>query len=246
MKEQPLAGNKLVDMKEEAVRRAYARWAPIYDMTFGVIADYGRSRTVDAINQRSGSVLEVGVGTGISLPRYKSDLRITGVDLSPEMLAKARERVAEKGITNVEALREMDASALEFEDGTFDIVVAMYVMTVVPDPVKVMRELSRVCKPGGEVIIVNHFSQDHGIRGHLERGLARFAEALGWRPEFPVDTIMVCDDLELVAEQPLQPFGLFTMLRFAKTEPGTGMMISKPGLGSAAAGSRVQVQDMPA
>src|SRR5690606_37749735 len=99
----------------------------------------------------------VGVGTGISLPRYKSDLRITGVDLSPEMLAKARERVAEKGITNVEALREMDASALEFEDGTFDIVVAMYVMTVVPDPVKVMREPSRVCKPGGEVIIVNHF-----------------------------------------------------------------------------------------
>ncbi|WP_342640910.1 class I SAM-dependent methyltransferase [Rhodoligotrophos ferricapiens] len=241
-----MVANKLVDMKEDAVRRAYARWAPVYDMTFGLIADYGRARTVDAINRRSGRVLEVGVGTGISLPRYKRDLKITGVDLSPEMLARARSRVEEKGLDNVEALREMDAAELDFEDGAFDIVVAMYVMTVVPDPEKVMRELSRVCKPGGEVIIVNHFSQDHGLRGHLERGMARFAEALGWRPEFPLDAILVCDDLRLVAERPLQPLGLFTMLRFTKTEPGAGMVMPKPGMNSVTATGRVQVRDVPA
>ncbi|MGF7161602.1 phosphatidylethanolamine/phosphatidyl-N-methylethanolamine N-methyltransferase [Rhodoligotrophos appendicifer] len=242
-KEQPLVTNKLVDMKEDAVRRAYARWAPVYDLTFGVIADYGRTRTVDAINRRGGRVLEVGVGTGISLPRYKRDLKVTGIDLSPEMLAKAHSRVQDLGLGNVEGLHEMDASNLEFESGTFDVVVAMYVMTVVPNPEKVMRELSRVCRPGGEVIIVNHFSQDHGIRGNVERGMARFAEALGWRPEFPVDTILVCDDLRLVAERPLQPFGLFTMLRFAKTEPGAGTLVKKPGM-AVPAGGRVQVQDV--
>lgn len=207
-------------MDEGAVRRAYARWAPVYDMTFGRIADAGRMRTVDHINRFNGRVLEVGVGTGISLPRYRQSLKITGIDLSPEMLAKARRRVERLRLTNVEAIIEMDAGDMSFADASFDIVVAMYVLTVVPEPARVMRELERVCRPSGQVIIVNHFSQDHGVRGAVEKAMGRFGEALGWRPDFPIDTLMVCDGLKLVDAQPLKPFGLFTMLRFIKDDSG--------------------------
>jgi phosphatidylethanolamine/phosphatidyl-N-methylethanolamine N-methyltransferase len=213
-----LSEQRLVEMGEHAVKKAYARWAPVYDLTFGVIADAGRKRAVRHINSLPPSrVLEVGVGTGISLPGYKREHRIVGIDLSPEMLAKARERVRKEGLSNVEAILEMDAADMSaFRDGEFDVVVAMYVMTVVPDPVKVMKELERVCRPGGEVIVVNHFSQERGLRGAVEKRMARFAEELGWRPDFPKETLMVCDSLRLVAEEPLRPFGLFTMLRFRK------------------------------
>lgn len=213
-----MSEQRLVEMGEHAVKKAYARWAPVYDLTFGVIADAGRKRAVRHINSLPPSrVLEVGVGTGISLPGYKREHRIVGIDLSPEMLAKARERVRKEGLSNVEAILEMDAADMSaFRDGEFDVVVAMYVMTVVPDPVKVMKELERVCRPGGEVIVVNHFSQERGLRGAVEKRMARFAEELGWRPDFPKETLMVCDSLRLVAEEPLRPFGLFTMLRFRK------------------------------
>jgi phosphatidylethanolamine/phosphatidyl-N-methylethanolamine N-methyltransferase len=216
-REAPLSEQQLADMGEDAVKKAYARWAPVYDLTFGLIADSGRKRSVRHINTLpAGRILEVGVGTGMSLPLYRKDHRITGIDLSPEMLAKARERVRKERLDNVEAIIEMDAGAMSFDDDSFDVVIAMYVLTVVPDPQRVMRELERVCKPGGEVIVVNHFSQDKGIRGTVEKGMARFAEDLGWRPEFPKETVMVCDNLSLVDESPMKPFGLFTMMRFSK------------------------------
>jgi phosphatidylethanolamine/phosphatidyl-N-methylethanolamine N-methyltransferase len=211
--------NRIIQMDEMAVKRAYARWAPVYDITFGRIAEAGRNRTVEHINQFAGRVLEVGVGTGISLPHYRRHLKITGIDLSPEMLNKARRRVARDRLRNVEAILEMDASDMSFADSSFDVVVAMYVLTVVPDPTQVMRELERVCRPGGQVLVVNHFSQDHGVRGAVEKAMGRFGEALGWRPEFPVETVMVCDRLKLVEAQPIRPFSLFTILRFVKDGP---------------------------
>jgi phosphatidylethanolamine/phosphatidyl-N-methylethanolamine N-methyltransferase len=203
-------------MDEAAVRRAYRRWAPVYDYTFGLIASVGRRKSIAHINGRSGSVLEVGVGTGLSLPRFGRHLEITGIDLSPEMLAKARERVAELGLNNVRGVHEMDASSLAFPDGAFNTVVAMYLITVVPEPVRVMRELERVCAPGGEVILVNHFSQDHGVRGWIERKMAPYADLLGWHPVFPVERVMVCPSLTLIEQRPLFPLGVFSMLRFKK------------------------------
>ena len=154
-------------MDAASVRHAYRRWAPVYDFTFGLIAEAGRKNAVQIINRRKGRVLEVGVGTGLSLPCYGSHLTITGIDLSPEMLAKAQDKVERKALGNVVALHEMDAGALAFPDESFDTVVAMYVMTVVPEPDRVMRELERVCAAGGEVILVNHFSQDEGVRGFI-------------------------------------------------------------------------------
>jgi phosphatidylethanolamine/phosphatidyl-N-methylethanolamine N-methyltransferase len=214
--------HKVPVMDVDSVRHAYRRWAPVYDFTFGLVAEAGRKHAVQIINRRKGRVLEVGVGTGLSLPCYGSQLIITGIDLSPEMLAKARDKVTSKKLGNVTGLHEMDAGALAFPDESFDTVVAMYVMTVVPDPERVMRELERVCAPGGEVILVNHFSEDEGMRGLVERKLAPFGDLLGWRPVFGLDRVLVCDDLRLAERRSLRPFGLFTMLRFVK-EPGFGL-----------------------
>lgn len=204
-------------IEESAVLDAYRRWAPVYDHTFGLVAKQGRRHAVEIINAREGRVLEVGVGTGLSLPDYERHQEIVGIDLSPEMLEKARERVAKGGLDHVTGLHEMDASDLRFPDASFDTVVAMYVMTVVPEPEAVMRELARVTKPGGEVMLVNHFSQREGVRGWVERRMAPFADRIGWRSVFDVSRVTICDDLELVERKSLRPFGLFTMLRFAKS-----------------------------
>jgi phosphatidylethanolamine/phosphatidyl-N-methylethanolamine N-methyltransferase len=203
---------------ESAVLDAYRRWAPVYDYTFGVIAKEGRRHAVQILNSTEGRVLEVGVGTGLSLPDYEDHLEVVGIDLSPDMLEKARERVAEESLTHVTGLHEMDAGDLRFPDASFDTVVAMYVMTVVPEPERVMRELARVTKPGGQVMLVNHFSQREGVRGWVERRMAPFADRIGWRSVFDVARVTVCDDLELVERKSLRPFGLFTMLRFEKSE----------------------------
>lgn len=205
-------------LDNEAVRRAYRRWAPVYDHTFGRVAAAGRRRAVSYINMRAGRVLEVGVGTGLSLPAYQPHLEVAGLDISPEMLDKARERALR--LDHVLGLVRMDAAALGFADGVFDTVVAMYVMTVVPDPAQVMRELSRVCVPGGEVILVNHFSQEHGLRGWVERKMAPLAETLGWHPVFETERVMVCPELALQEHTPMWPMGLFSMLRFTKTGGG--------------------------
>lgn len=209
-------------MDEDAIKSAYRRWAPVYDHTFGLVAAEGRKHAVEIINQSRGRVLEVGVGTGLSLPTYGRHLEIVGIDLSPEMLEKARERVVEEVLGNVAGLHEMDAGDLKFPDASFDTVVAMYVMTVVPEPERVMRELSRVCRAGGEVILVNHFSAEEGkpgwegMRGWVERRMAPFADMLGWHPVFDIDRVLVCDDLKLMEKRPLRPWGLFTMMRFRK------------------------------
>ena len=175
-------------MDEDAIKSAYRRWAPVYDHTFGLVAAEGRKHSVEIINQSHGRVLEVGVGTGLSLPTYGRHLEIVGIDLSPEMLERARERVVEEGLGNVAGLHEMDAGDLKFPDASFDTVAAMYVMTVVPDPEKVMRELSRVCRAGGEVILVNHFSaeEEHARLGGAAYGPvrrhARLAPRVRYRP----------------------------------------------------------------
>jgi phosphatidylethanolamine/phosphatidyl-N-methylethanolamine N-methyltransferase len=214
-------GSGIVLLDTSAVLDAYRRWAPVYDWTFGRVAAVSRRHVVRLINRRRGRVLEVGVGTGLTLPDYGDHLAVTGIDLSPDMLAKARARIARKGLQHVGGLFEMDASALSFPDDSFETVVAMYVMTVVPDPQKVMAELERVCVPGGEVILVNHFSQERGLRGWFEQRMAPLAELLGWHPVFPVDTVMVREDLRLAERTSLWPCGLFTVLRFIK-EPGFG------------------------
>jgi phosphatidylethanolamine/phosphatidyl-N-methylethanolamine N-methyltransferase len=205
-------------IEEDVVKVAYRRWAPIYDHTFGRVSTEGRKHAAEVINSSlsEGRVLEVGVGTGLALADYGRHLEIVGIDLSPDMLDKARERVANERLDHVTGLHEMDAGDLKFPDNSFDIVTAMFVMTVVPEPERVMRELARVTKPGGEVLIVNHFSQTEGVRGWVERRMAPFAEIIGWRSVFDQSRVMVCDDLTLSERKALRPWGIFTMMRFKK------------------------------
>jgi len=154
----------------DSVRAAYRRWAGVYDTVFGGVSAFGRRRAVEAVNALPGlHVLEVGVGTGLALPHYSRAKRITGIDLSAEMLAFARLRVKSSGLVNVEALLEVDAEATGFEEGSFDIAVAMFVASVVPNPRLLLAEMRRVVRPGGHLLFVNHFAAERGPRWWAER-----------------------------------------------------------------------------
>ena len=145
-------------MGTQSVEKAYAKFSPVYDLFFGRALSAGRRSGINCMNLQPGHrVLEVGVGTGLSLSAYPNDVRVTGIDISEEMLIKARKRIARKELSNIDELHIMDAQSMSFEDDSFDSVIAMYVMAVVPDPILVVREMCRVCKPGGNVIIVNYF-----------------------------------------------------------------------------------------
>ena len=203
-------------MDLEAVKSSYRRWAPVYDSTFGRITRMGRDRAVAAVNRGQGRVLEVGVGTGLSLSTYAPHLEVTGIDYSEDMLARARKRVAAEGLRHVHELRQMDARSLDFPDAHFDTVVAMYLVSVVPEPERVMAEIARVCKPGGQVIIVNHFARDEGWLAWLERRFAPLADRLGWHPDFCRSRIMGEPSLQVAEERRMAPLGLFTFLRLEK------------------------------
>jgi phosphatidylethanolamine/phosphatidyl-N-methylethanolamine N-methyltransferase len=172
-------------MQIESVKAAYRRYANVYDAVFGPVLQPGRKAVVQALGLRPGDrVLEVGVGTGLSLPLYPRDVRITGIDVSREMLEKARRRVSRRRLANVEALLEMDAERMSFPDASFDKIVAMYVVSVVERPDKLLEELHRVCRPHGEIYLVNHVRSDNRFIAAVEKGLARFSDKLGFHPDF--------------------------------------------------------------
>jgi len=204
-------------LDDAAVVAAYARWAPVYDSIFGVITNRAIAAAMAEINRLpAGRVLEVGVGTGLALPLYRPAHHVTGIDLSPDMLGRAERRVVAEGLANVEGLVKMDAAALAFADASFDVGVAMFVMSVVPDPGRVLAEMARVVRRGGRVVIVNHFAAAGGLRGEIERRLARCGAVLGWHPEFPIDAVFVRPELKLVAKRRLAPFGLYTLIVFER------------------------------
>jgi len=203
-------------MDLESVKSSYRRWAPVYDGTFGRITRMGRDRAVETINASHGRVLEVGVGTGLSLSRYAPHLEVIGIDYSDDMLAVARRRVQSENLAHVRALRQMDAQTLDFPDDHFDTVVAMYLVSVVPNPERVMAEVARVCKPGGQVIIVNHFARERGVLAWIERLFAPLANKLGWHSDFARHRIMGEPSLQVAEERRMAPLGLFTFLRLQK------------------------------
>ncbi|WP_116597853.1 class I SAM-dependent methyltransferase [Primorskyibacter marinus] len=203
-------------MDIKAVESSYARWAPIYDNTFGAITKAGRRRAVTYISAQGGKVLEVGVGTGLSLEHYSDQTRVTGIDFSKEMLRKARAKVALMRLRHVESLRQMDARALDFPDNSFDIVAAMHVLSVVPDPEKVMSEIARVCRPGGKVVITNHFARSKGVMGAVASLASPFANLLGWHSDFEIETVLQEPELEIEEQRALPPLGVMTFLVLTK------------------------------
>ena len=212
------------DIDKSSVERAYARWAPVYDLVFGAVFDAGRRAAIAAAEQACGTtggrILEVGVGTGISLPDYARSNRLVGIDLSEPMLRKAHERVTEHGLTNVETLAVMDAKNLAFRDAAFDAVVAQYVITAVPDPEATLDDFVRVLKPGGELILVNHIGAENGARRAFELAFAPLARRLGWRPEFRWERLARWAEahggVTFIERRPMPPLGHFSLIRFGK------------------------------
>lgn len=197
----------------DKIRATYSRYAKSYDSWFGLISRPARKAAVAAVNDSPGSaVLEVGVGTGLALPLYGPAKRITGIDLSREMLAIARERTAGLGLRNVEGLLEMDAQATSFADHSFDVAVAMFVASVVPDPRALVAELRRVVKPGGKILFVNHFAQDSGPIWWVERAMAPASGPLGWHPDFRLEHMFSKDDLAGAKVRSQRPLGLFRLV----------------------------------
>jgi phosphatidylethanolamine/phosphatidyl-N-methylethanolamine N-methyltransferase len=212
-------------LDRSTVEKAYARWAPVYDLVFGKVFQAGRSAATAAAERVGGRILEVGVGTGIALPDYAPTNRLVGIDISAPMLRKAQERVAEHGLTNVEALAVMDAKHLAFPDNFFDVVVAQFVITTVPDPEATLDEFARVVKPGGEIILVNHIGAEGGPRKVFELAFAPLARRLGWRPEFPWGRLTAWHDrtggIHFIERRPMQPLGHFSLIRYGKGDSAT-------------------------
>lgn len=196
------------------VRDAYRRWAGVYDAVFGGVSAFGRRRAVAEVNRLPGTrVLEVGVGTGLALPRYGGDKRVVGIDLSREMLEKAAERVREERLGQVVGLAEMDAEHMAFADGAFDIAVAMFTASVVPDAKRLFTEMSRVVRPGGHLLFVNHFAAEDGPRWWVERAMAPLSRLLGWHPDFALRDLLDPGLVQVEAMEACKPGGLFTLVR---------------------------------
>ena len=208
------------ELDKDAVARAYARWAPVYDMVFGSIFERGRKASIAAAERIGGRILEVGVGTGLSLPDYGWSNRLVGVDLSVPMLRKARARVQEHRLTNVDGLAVMDAQHLGFQDAVFDVVVAQYVITAVPDPEATLDEFARVLKPGGEIILINHLGAETGWRAAFEQWFAPLARRLGWRPEFRWERLaqwaVQHGGVRVIERRAMPPLGHFSLIRFGR------------------------------
>jgi phosphatidylethanolamine/phosphatidyl-N-methylethanolamine N-methyltransferase len=208
------------ELDKETIAKAYARWAPIYDLVFGAVFERGRRASIAAAERIGGRILEVGVGTGISLPDYDRSVRLVGVDLSEPMLRKARARVEAEPLAHVEGLAVMDAQHLGFRDAAFDVVVAQYVITAVPDPEATLDEFARVVKPGGEIVLVNHIGAEAGMRRAFEHSFAPVARKLGWRPEFPWRRLECWarghGGVRLMERRDMPPLGHFSLIRFSR------------------------------
>jgi len=197
--------------------KLYSEFAPLYDRVFGKIF-YSRLERVieDSRIPRGAKVLEVGAGTGTSFPAYPTHCQVTGIDLAPDMLTRARQKIAENGWTHIKVL-EMNALALNFPDNSFDFVMAFHVVTVVPDPVAMINESQRVCKPGGKIVIVNHFTSDVPVLGSVTRSLDPLTRWLGWRTDLKLKAFIETTNLTVERIYKISKASLYTVLVGTKT-----------------------------
>ncbi len=210
----------LADLDRSTVEKAYARWAPIYDALCGPVFLNARRTATKAAKSAGSRILEIGVGTGLSFSDYDFRHEITGIDVSAPMIDRARKRLETGRYPHVKSLEMMDAHHLSFADESFDCVVAQFVITLVADPERVLEECARVVRPGGEIILVNHYYSEKGLAAKVEDGLAKYARPLGLRPEFPFARLQNWADahggISLVERRKIAPFRVFTLVRFKK------------------------------
>ena len=205
-------------MEAERTERLYSRLSGHYDLLFDRVFQPGREAALEAMELRPGeSVLEVGVGTGLVLPLYPRSVDVMGIDLSEGMLEEARYRIAALGMRNATVLR-MDAAKLDFADDSFDAILAPYLISVVSDPERVMAEMKRVCRPGGRIVIVNHFLSRNPLKASLEKLLTPLSVHVGFRLDTPVRCVTQDADLDLEMHRRVNLLGNWTLLRLRKRD----------------------------
>ena len=204
------------------VERVYTSYAKIYDRIFGKVFHEGRQSVIRNLDvQPDEEILEVGVGTGLALPMYPRHCRIVGIDFSEGMLDQAKQRAAEYRMDHVQ-LHRMDAGAMEFKDDSFDTVVAAYVVTAVPDYRKVVSEMIRVCRPGGRIIMLNHFANDNKIIAAIEKVLSPITKNLGWRTDLALQTVLEGTPLHVARKQNVNPMRLWALVECVNGKNGNG------------------------
>ncbi|RUM95024.1 MAG: SAM-dependent methyltransferase [Thiothrix sp.] len=200
-------------MSIEAVQKTYRRYAPRYDFLFGAVFHPGRKAVIDYMDCKPGErILEVGVGTGLSLPLYPEGVKVTGIDISEEMLARAIKLKEQEGLDNV-TLATMDAEKMTFGDNRFDKVVAMYVASVVPNPIQLVAEMRRVCRPGGELLFVNHFHSNRPVVKSMEKLLMPLSQKLGFNPGFSEYEFIRDTELKVNRSRSVNMFGYWKLLQ---------------------------------
>jgi phosphatidylethanolamine/phosphatidyl-N-methylethanolamine N-methyltransferase len=205
-------GNAFVD-------RVYGYLSPIYDIAFGPILQPGRVKAMERLAIEPGQrVLEVGAGTGINAPLYPRHCQVTAIDLSGEMLDRARERIAALGLTHIRLL-EADAAQLTFADESFDRVYAPYTISVVPDPVRVVREMCRVCRAGGRIVILNHFRSTNRVLAGLERAISPVTIHVGFRADLDLDALMEQTGLRPLSVEKVNVPPIWSLITAVKREP---------------------------
>jgi phosphatidylethanolamine/phosphatidyl-N-methylethanolamine N-methyltransferase len=209
-------------LRADDVRGTYARWAGHYDFTFALFGRKYVKKIVNRLNDETHgqNVLDVGTGTGLSLPYFRPDLTITGIDISEDMLARAAQRAERKKLANIAGLHVMDAGDLQFADGAFDSVLATFVMSVAPNPTQVLQEIARVARPGGRIFLFNHFradEEDNRMLAMAERAIAPASRKIGFHSDFCRSQLNFAEaDLYLMDEDSFGPFDMFTLLTLQK------------------------------
>jgi phosphatidylethanolamine/phosphatidyl-N-methylethanolamine N-methyltransferase len=210
------AGVGIMGEIEAHESKLYSELAPLYDKIFGKIFYPRLERVIEGLDIPPGAkILEVGAGTGTSFPAYPAHCEVTGIDLAPDMLARASRKIADNGWRHLRVLK-MDALQLEFPDDSFDYVMAFHVVTVVPDPVRMIREVKRVCKPGGKIVVVNHFTSNVPVLGSLTEALDPVTRLLGWRTNLRLKPFIEMTDLNVERIYKLSKASLYTVLLGSK------------------------------
>jgi phosphatidylethanolamine/phosphatidyl-N-methylethanolamine N-methyltransferase len=205
--------------KRKSMQNVYAKWAPVYDLVFQKLTSAATKEAVSYAMACGTRILEVGVGTGLSLGYYSGYTNVYGVDLSENMLTRARQKVREQGLHHVKSLQVMDACHLGFADESFDAVAAQFVITLVPNPEQALAEFKRVLKPGGEIIFANHFGATGPIIGPLEDKLGPVFTKIGWSSGFKSDRLVrwaKANGMESLGVKAVSPAGFYKVLRLKK------------------------------
>lgn len=208
-------------MNNKTVERIYRNYSGIYDIVWGKLFESSRAEGIQHLDIRPGQrILEVGVGSGLTLPFYPDSCRVVGIDISDRMLAKASKRVDRKNYHHV-ALKQMDASRMDFEDDTFDAVFAAYVITVVPDPKGVISEIKRVCKKNGKIVFLNHFESDNKVLSMIEKAISPFCtKRMAFRTDYPLSKLLEEDGLNMIRKRHMPPLNLWKIIEMVNEKPG--------------------------